>query len=328
MTTLLPGLFTAEELLEASYAVEELGANEAQERTKPRASSIARCARDSAYDMVGTPPSDLPNQDHGLDGRSDGKLTAELGRVGEDPTIDAIAALPGTIHVVDRQVCIGHECPTKPGEAPPRVVEPDFWTTGHPDGALCGCADQLHAPEARKLVRGEDGVIRVDPAGLVYGFEHKLWGRFAYKEVLLDGLEGKKPDVVQQATTYGIALGWDAVCVATLAQDSSGIKYEVRDARRKKYKWTAKLEDRVWNPKVTLTWLDLRQLKPMLGPALQVRAEALANAVREYGPAQVQRETDPATARFPCGWCDYKTLCAADGPGIIPVPPPPAGHGW
>jgi len=253
--------------------------------------------------MAGVEPTDIPRNDHGLDGRSDGKLTAELGRLAEAASIDIInRGLPGNIHVTR----------TGTGQL---ALPKDFPLTGHPDGELCFCKDGLCA---------QSGLESLAPDGLKYGFEHKFVGRFSYKDVLSKGIEVAHPEWIQQVTLYAMALGWDAVCLVVLSQDGSSIRYEVRDGRKKKLQWASTLPAG-WNPKVMIGWIDLRGYKIALGPSLLERAAGLS-ALRAVEPGECIRDFDPKKTRFPCGWCDFKSRCIEDGQGVVSVTPAPMGH--
>lgn len=318
-TTMLPPLFTAEEYLSACYNVQDLPENVVQPRSRPRASGIAGCTRDIAYQMAGTEKTDIPRDDHGLDGRSDGWVTAEIGRAAEAVSIKIInEGLPGPIHVVRTgkdQIELSPESPS----------------SGHPDGELCWCTDGCH-----RLDEFEDRGTPHPETGLVYGFEHKLPGRFAYKDLLTDGLEKSHPEWVQQVTVLGLELGWDAVCFVILAQDGSGVRYEYRQARDRNHKWVGKVPE-VWNPKAMIVWLDIRGYKKVLEQGLRARAEAftalnLDNDPTLAGdgataPGDVRRDFQPDSQRFPCGWCDYRKRCLEDGQGTIEIPAAPMGHG-
>lgn len=99
----------------------QLPENAVQKRDKPRASGLTSDAREIAYLMAGTTPSNPHafNPD-----RMDGAMTAEQGRMMEDLLVAAIANmdLPNGMkyEVVDRQI----ELPAS------------YFVTGHPDGRI------------------------------------------------------------------------------------------------------------------------------------------------------------------------------------------------
>lgn len=81
-------------------------------RYKPRASSIAQCARQNAFMMAGAEESNPQTPD--------ATYTNEQGRIMEDLSIRALGKLG--IDIVDRQVSLPD----------------DFYVTGHPDGRVDG----------------------------------------------------------------------------------------------------------------------------------------------------------------------------------------------
>ena len=161
--------FTVDDFLRAGSQAFIRPENLPQKRGKPRVSSLCRDARAIAYMMANTPETN-PHQN----GRIDSEITAEQGRRAEQLSIDIIKKL--NYGVDHRQV----ELPD------------DYPVTGHPDGQLFSA-------------------IEVDwdymPDGLTWGFEHKMYGRWAYEDVLKLGIEASAPDVIAQASLYGHAWG-------------------------------------------------------------------------------------------------------------------------
>lgn len=289
--------FTAEEFLAVVGQTFALPENEVREYDKPRASSLASCARQQAYAMAGTEHDAI-----GVEGsarQTDGALTAEQGRMFEDLSVKVIEQMG--VAVVDRQISLPDSYPV----------------TGHPDGRLSG-------------------------DGLVWGFEHKHLGRYAYEKILKEGLLAANPGFVLQSALYGDALGWDAALFVVVAQDSSAVRGDITANLRAKNPASRWSVYPGVNPKVTIAPLDLRPVKHGLVPLGLDRARWLSEWKRSSGiPRDVAREFDPTTteekwvadgyggrttvdrAPFPCGWCPFFSKCLADGPGGKAAPPLP-----
>jgi hypothetical protein len=300
--TRVPELFSRDDMLLASYETGELPENVKAVAVKPRTSSLADCDRKLAYLMENVDATNSPAENHGVNGASDGRLTAEMGRAAEAVSVAAINAIPG-VHVIHND---------------PQIALPDdFPISGHPDGELCFCDD------------GEHVDYRHPETAMVYGFEHKYLGRYKYREIISKGLEVAAPDYIQQVVTYGMALGWDAVCFVVVAQDASGIRGEYRIDKKRKYQWTKDVDAREdgWNPKVDITWLDIRGYKIAIGPQILRRAADVVEQLGPHVPGDIIRSYDPAKAKFPCSlWCEWRDRCIEDGEGTVPLLPPPLGR--
>lgn len=199
------------------------------------------------------------------------------------------------LRVVDRQV----------------ELPPDYPVSGHPDGRLDGVTD-----------------------GLIWGFEHKHLGRYAYEKILKEGLFKAEPHYILQTGLYGDALGWDASLFLIMAQDSSSVRGDMTANLRAKnpaHRWAVYPD---LHPKVQVIAVDLRPIKHGLVPLGLERAKWLSDWKRESGdPADVAREYDPETLedkwvadgeggrkevqrpKFPCSYCPYLTKCLEDGAG-------------
>lgn len=293
--------FTVDEFITASYGL-QLEANERQVRTEARISSLGSCARETGYMMAGVEPTD-PQQDDPE--RRHSKLTTEQGTYVEDLTCDVIDQMGH--HVSNRQLCIGHPV-CKDHEQGPL----DYPMTGHPDGEL--------------------GLL----AGEQWGFEHKHLGRYTYLETFKKGFHLAHPGYLAQIILYGHALGWEKVLCVVLAQDASSTEFERRQAARYAVSGKAKeTRDRNawalrkdWNPKVLFYAYDLRPAYAFV-PALQDRADEIANYVSALGPDAIKRDFSGVTKRddghpaFPCGYCDFATRCnevGSTGMAVRPLP--------
>jgi hypothetical protein len=243
--------------------------------SRPRASMLAQCARENAYYVGGVRTSHIRN-----DTSYDSTFTQEQGRLAEDITVAGIEAI-GNVRIVNRQI-----------ELPDTSI-----VTGHPDGEI----------EFRN--EGEATWSTVDSEGRKWGWEHKHFGRFGYKDIAEKGLFVSHPDIIAQTALYGMALNWDAVSIVITSQDASSIKFELRKMRRKV------------NPKMMVFNLDLtNDVYPLLEGPLRDRAEALQKVVDEtVKPEEVEREFN-ATENFPCGYCVYQDRCKLDGQGTFKVP--------
>lgn len=302
--------FTQDEFIQAAYAL-EMDVNRPQVRSRPRASALAGCAREIAYQMAGIPLSNPSSADtmNGMEGpqrRDHGILTTESGRIIEDLSCAVIEHVPGNLEVVDRQI----ELPA------------DYFVSGHPDGRL-----QRQGTEIREL---EDGCI--------WGFEHKHSGLFKYLKIFKEGLERGAPDYFAQVIIYGKALGWDKVTLVIMAQDASSMNREANNAlgaktRTSANSWPLRLD---WNPKVQVYHLDLRPWYALI-PKLTERAQDITRIVHTQGAAAVRRDGDGIRTfvdykgltklTFPCGYCDFADQCNADGNGTEAVCPLPAQVG-
>jgi hypothetical protein len=291
--------FTADEFIDAAYSL-ELDVNKTQVHTRARASGLGSCARQQAYSFAGVPESDPQRKDPE---RAQGILTTEGGRHVEDLTCEIIQHLPHGLTVVDRQI----ELPV------------DYPVSGHPDG---------------RLHWGDENSARTLQDGLVWGFEHKHLGRFSYMKTFKLGFEAANAGYMTQLVPYGHALGWDKATVMVLGQDASGNNFEYNNSHYAKKRTPANawaLRDD-WNAKVQLFHIDLR---PWYGfiPQLHDRARQLATVVTEQGPAAVRREgdgiarTQQGKRAFPCGYCDYVSVCNMDGNGTVGIVPIPSQLG-
>jgi hypothetical protein len=243
--------------------------------TRPRASMLAQCSRENAYYLGNVIPATIRN-----DGFGDSTFTQEQGRLAEDITVAGIEAI-GTVRVVNRQI-----------ELPDSSI-----VSGHPDGEL--------------EFRSDTGSpwSTVDSTGKKWGWEHKHFGRFGYKDIAEQGLFASHPDILAQTALYGLALEWDMVSIVITSQDASSIKFELRKMRRKV------------NPKMMVFNIDLtNDVYPLLSGPLKDRAEALQRVAEGLvKPEDIEREFD-GTKNFPCGYCVYQDRCKLDGQGTVKVP--------
>lgn len=192
---------------------------------------------------------------------------------------------------------------------------------------------QLSLPEDYPVTGHPDGRLITPDDALVWGFEHKHLGRWAYEKILKVGLFEAEPGFILQSALYGDALGWDAAQFVIIAQDSSSVRGDITANLR------AKNPERRWsvypgiNPKVNIVPVDLRPIKHGLVPVALERAYWLADWKRGDGnPAHVAREADPEArelkwvprdgereqvelAKFPCSYCPFFSKCIEDGAG-------------
>jgi len=265
--------------------------------------------------MAGLEPSDPQRRmnyrgEHNALRRDHLNITAEAGRYMEDLSIDIIER-----GVLDEEGNQRYEVRDRQVQLPD-----DYFVTGHPDGRL----HRAGAPD--------DSVSLED--GLVWGFEHKFLGRFKYLKIFKEGFEAGAPDYLSQIIIYGHALGWDKCLAVLVAQDASGVQMEANRALQAKKRTSANswpLRDD-WHPKVMTIAVDLRPYYGLI-PNIGKRADDIARIVKEFGPGAVVREGDGIQTRtdrgiaklnFPCGYCDYATMCNQDGNGteqVAPVPP-------
>lgn len=198
---------------------------------------------------------------------------------------------------------------------------------------------QLSLPADYPVTGHPDGRLVTPDSSLVWGFEHKHLGRWAYEKILKVGLFEAEPGYVLQSALYGDALGWDAAQFVIVAQDSSSVRGDITANLR------AKNPERRWSvypglhPKVNITAVDLRPIKHGLVPVAHERALWLSEWKQASGnPADVAREANPENrelkwvadgkggreqverAPFPCGWCPFFSQCLKDGPGGYTAP--------
>ncbi len=291
--------------------------NAVREHSKPRASSLGSCARQQAYMMAGTVHDDLGS--HEASARAiDGELTAEQGRMFEDLSVKVIEQMG--LRVVDRQLCIGHEKCT-----PQSIQGPvDYPVSGHPDGRLARDIGPMGQPMVDRI--GEDE--------LIWGWEHKHLGRYAYEKILKEGLMKAEPVFIMQGGMYAHALGWDADLFTIVAQDSASVRGDMTANLRAKNPAVRWATMPGINPKVNIIPIDMRPVKHGLVPMGLNRALWLSKWKTDSGdPKDVAREYDPTVremkwvadgeggrteverAPFPCGWCPYLAKCLDAGSG-------------
>lgn len=279
--------FTAEDFLQAAQGAFMLPENLPQERSRPRASAIAGCARENAYMMANTPKS---NDNADNPERWDMILTTEQGRMFEDISVKVIEEMG--LAVADRQLSLPDDYPV----------------SGHPDGRLV-------FPEQ----------FSFDPHGKVWGFEHKHFGRYQYQQIYKRGLESAAPEILVQTSLYGDALGWDHCLVLIVGQDGSSNRGDATANSRVKNpanRWVR--ED--WNPKVQVYPVDTKMVGDRLLGRVKARAKWLSKwKEQDAEPSNVAREYNPdpddrGKVEFPCSYCEWRDRCRADGAGGDPAP--------
>ena len=256
--------------------------NTRQHHSKPRASALASCARQQAYDMAATIQDGI-----GVTGSRlsyDADLTSEQGRAFEglmERTLESIG-----ITVVNSQTSL----------------PPNYEVSGHPDG-------ELDLSNYTSLVGAS--IQRGLPTR--WGVEFKHLGRFGYEKAIKYGLRVGHPQYILQAGLYGDALGWDAVLWIVSSQDASSIRADAAASLRYKTpsaRW-AELID--WHPKLHMETMEIREVQGLL-PVAKARAKWLSNWKSNSGyPSDVAREYDPTLGQFPCTYCPYLTTCLNDG---------------
>ena len=259
--------------------------NVRQVSARPRASSLASCARQQAYAMAGTQLDDIGVQGSALN--YDADLTSEQGRAFEglmERTFESMG-----IQVVNSQVSLPDGYPV----------------SGHPDGEL-------------DLSRyNSSGANISHTSSLRWGVEFKHLGRYSYRKTIVNGLRIAHPQYILQAGLYGDALGWDAVLYVVSSQDASSIRGEATAALRnynrgptKANRWVV---DNDWHPKLHIETLEMKEVSGLI-PIAHARARWLSDWMANSGnPAEVRREYEPNNAQFPCSYCPYLSSCLADG---------------
>ena len=189
-------------------------------------------------------------------------------------------------------------------------------------GRLCeditvGALAQLGWPvEDRQIELPADYFVTGHPDGIIGGrtlFEHKLYGRFAYKDLARGGIWGEKGrDILAQAALYGDALGLDDVLIVVASQDASSIRLEFRQAA---------FRNKGINPKVQLFRVEMAELQHMI-PPLKARAQFFIDWMADCGdPSHVACETKPDGSKFPWSYSEYLDRAIADGPEGLTAPP-------
>ena len=281
---MIPPPVTRDEILKAFGSAFARPENLRQQHTKPRASALASCARQQAYDMCATVQDEI-----GVAGSRlsyDADLTSEQGRAFEglmERTLSSIG-----IEVVGAQ----NELPE------------GYPVSGHPDGEL---ELSNYGGKEAKIERN---------IGLRWGVEFKHLGRYGYEKVIKNGIRVGAPQYILQGGLYGDALGWDAVLYIVSSQDASSIRADAAASLRYKTpsaRW-AELID--WHPKLHLETLEIKEVKNGLLPVAHARARWLSQWKSNSGePCEVAREYNPTVGQFPCTYCPYLKTCLTDGDG-------------
>lgn len=280
-----------DELLQAFEGAFVLPENVQQERSKPRASALASCARQQAYDMSATPHDPIGTKGSRL--TLDSALTAEQGRAFEELMIRTL--MEKDLYVVGTQAGLPSYYPV----------------SGHPDGEL-------------SLVDRSTGIVPTMGSpledGRLWGVEFKHLGRYGYLKTIQKGLRAAHPNYILQAGLYGDALGWDAVLFIVSSQDASSIRAEATNSlRRKTNRWAEDVKD--WHPKLHIETMEIREVASGLLPVAKARARWLSNWKQHDGLAKyVAREYDPTAGQFPCTYCPYLSRCLDDGNGGTEAP--------
>lgn len=285
--------------------------NERRPRPKPRASGLHDCARKQAYYMANVPATNFP--------ALDAVVTQELGRLSESYSKAVISQIKSPL------VGEGWDGLTIRDGA--GSLPDDYFVTGHNDGEVHR-RRRVETPGGGNHNEYDDRLSD----GLRWGWEHKLYGAYSYKEVIFapDIITGAS-GLVSQGLLYGDALGWDAVVTTVLSSDASLIRGEVTKIRN--WAETGKSADTrernsrllerylTKNPKVDIDYLDLRTMKAAFIPKMKRRAVALTEThAAGISPDLVAREKDPAKHPL-CGYCDWKDRCVAAGQSSVIVIP-------
>ena len=282
---------TRDEILQAFGKSFTRPENVRQVSAKPRASSLASCARQQAYAMAGTEPDTIGTQGSLLN--YDADLTSEQGRVFEglmERTFETMG-----IKVVGAQTTLPDTYPV----------------SGHPDGEL-----DLSNYRQQALSTGQ---ITHQSLGRQtrWGVEFKHLGRYSYKKTIINGLRTAHPQYILQAGLYGDALGWDAVLFVVSSQDASSIRGEATAALRnynrgptRANRWVV---DNDWHPKLHIETLEMAEVSGLI-PIAHARANWLSDwMANDSDPKSVRNEYDPENGQFPCTYCPYLASCLADG---------------
>ena len=216
-------------------------------------------------------------------GRADSVVTMEQGRTFEEIPIEAFTRAGAFI---ERGMSLPDSYPL----------------AGHPDGQLTFYGDKANVWDGYK-----------------WGWEHKLLGRYQYKETMANGFAIANPGYMAQILIYGHALDWDRVLVQVTAQDASSITAEYNQEKRKKEP-AAWATDPEFDPKTLFFGYDIQAMFPLVPQLHQRAAEILAipeakDIAREYS----------GTVNFPCNYCRVKDWCNTVGDGGIEVTPTPFG---
>ena len=285
-----------------------------QVRLRPRASSLADCARSIAHDMAGSP---LTNPQYGDPAQVAQQYANEQGRMSEALSFTALEWQPNrkyVLVVVSQQVELAASSPV----------------SGHPDGELVwfysheestdfawNGAGLAGIPEERFYFTpemfGREGTGRFK-----VGVEHKHPGVNTYGRVLKNGLREERPGWVVQAVMYGKDRGWDYVLLIDIALDATAVKSRGMG-------FTKYLNDDPLRAKANFELLALRDITLLWYPDLKQRADDLAAHFAAGGsPDDIRREfTGKGT--FPCGYCEVRDRCNAHGDGIVVITPMPDG---
>lgn len=236
---------------------------------KPRASSLASCARQQVYAMRGVQPTNpMP---------PDAVLTAEQGRHMELLIEQGLARLG---YVVDGQQ----------GELPD-----DYPVTGHPDGILYkGDESGLHPLallEQKHL--GQWSYLRILQHGLYSASPGYYIQALMYADSL--GLD----NVVFVITAQ------DASAVRTQLTQMKRYATEGKtEATRAKNAWAMDVPASA--AKMQIIEYSVDDNRALIMEAHQ-RAKVLADVAGNS--LHVQREFDPLSDNFPCNYCDWKDAC-------------------
>lgn len=288
-------LFSVEEFLTAVDPAFALAENALFERGKPRASALARDARELAYMMA----AEDYDAGEGNQSRADMRLTAEQGRHMEDLSVRIIEQLG--FEVTSRQLSLPD----------------DYFVTGHPDGEL-GTHDGLKWGFEHKHPGRWDYVHIMQHGSIRHPEACPEW---FLQAVLYGGALGW--DAVQF-----VVIAQDASGTMTEANQNAGSK-------NPKVRWGDKVQRGERNPKVWLEAFDLRPYYRTLLPAARLRAEWLARWKERSGnPRDVQLEHSPYPAdfgrskgkiAFPWSHSDWLGVAQRDGQSGHRAPALPEG---
>lgn len=274
-----------DQLVEAFGRTFILPENVRQERDRPRASSLAACARQQAYMMTGVVEDPIGTEGSRI--RHDSALTSEQGRVFEEMMVRTFGTLGVTIEGRQKELPLSYP------------------VSGHPDGEMLFTSG----------ISGKDDNPLSGYVPQKWGVEFKHLGRYGYLKTIKQGLRKAHPNYILQAALYGDALGWDAVMFVVSSQDASSISGEATASLRYKTpeaRWAERID---WHPKLHVETMELVEVQGLL-PIAKARARWLSQWKRLDGiPKFVAREYDPTVDQFPCNYCPYLARCKADGEG-------------
>ena len=183
----------------------------------------------------------------------------------------------------------------------PGLLQSDYMT-GHPDGVLTG----LDFGSARVLW---DAKVR------------NVWG---FRDLLSKPLKVADQSIYLQLQFYMAQLGAVFGVVTIHPHDLSTWKTELRRSKQE-------IKDAITEPVVHRVFIEA---DPVAQEIAERRARDLLSAkALDLVPAREFNPLDPKDARFPCGWCSWRSRCLTDDINavegrVVEVTPIPLEWSW